>query len=156
VALSKYLKKYQVALIYATEMTGAGLLHLGLHDSALRAWRATASPCTSSSSHGCLMPSRNKRVVGTSPRLTLTAGAKSFLTGLRDPHYHTLWCLGGTLLHVATFRHSSTDAASTVYPTITVGLPACDSRDVCPEESRLSASRIPSPCGSVASTIQGP
>jgi hypothetical protein len=66
-------------------MTGAGPLRPDLRGSVLRAWRAAASLCTSASGYGCLTPSRTRLVVGASPRLTLTTGAKSFLLRLRDP-----------------------------------------------------------------------
>jgi hypothetical protein len=127
------------ASLYAARMTGTSPLRPDLHTSMLRALRVAASLGTSASGRGCLTPSCTGLTVGASPRLTLTDGAKSFLTRLQDPHYRTLWCLNRTLCCVVAFRHSSTNAASTVCPTITVRPPARDTCDVCAASTSITS-----------------
>jgi hypothetical protein len=116
------------ASLFVAGRTSAGPLHPGLHVSTLAGSRIPVRQ---------LLGPRVSDVVAhqprrpAPPRLTRTAGAKSFLAGLRDPHSCALWRLGGTLLLIAAFWHSSTNAASRVCPTTTVRPPAHDPRDAC-------------------------
>jgi hypothetical protein len=123
------------ASLYVVGMTNAGPLRPGLGGSVLRAWRDATSPCTSASGRGCPTSSRTRLVISASPRLMLTAGAKSFLLGQWEAHSCAPRLLDRTLLRVVAFRHSLTDVASIVCPTITVGPPARDPRDVCAASS---------------------
>jgi hypothetical protein len=67
-------------------MTGADHLLPDLVGSALGVRPTAASQCTSTSGRGCPTPLRTSLVVGTSPCLTVTAGVRSYLAKLRDPH----------------------------------------------------------------------